>query len=131
MLEGVYGGMDSGWFQGRISESAYALERSLESGERVVVGVNGFTDGDTDRPDLLRIDTAVEDRQRKRLAEVKAERPAAAVVAALARVAEDAGRADVNLMPSIGEAVKAYATVGEVIEALASVFGRWRETPVL
>ena len=131
MLEGAYAGVESGWFQGQIAESAYELARKLEAGERVLVGVNRFTTGDAVVPELLHIDPAVEDRQRKRLAEVKAARSEETVAAALARITADAGRPDVNLVPAIVDAVRAYATEGEVIDALARVFGRWREHPVL
>jgi methylmalonyl-CoA mutase N-terminal domain/subunit len=131
ILEGAYTGVESGWFQGQIAEAAYALARKLESGERVVVGVNRFTSGDSVAPELLHIDPAVEDRQRKRLAEVKAARSDEAVTTALARVTADARQPDVNLIPAIVEAVRMYATEGEVIDALAEVFGRWREHPVL
>ncbi|MDQ3980161.1 MAG: methylmalonyl-CoA mutase family protein [Actinomycetota bacterium] len=131
ILEGVYAGVESGWFQGQIAESAYVLARKLETGERVVVGVNRFTSGDSVAPEVLHIDPAVEDRQRKRLAEVKAARSTEAVASALARVTADARQPEVNLMPAIVEAVRAYATEGEVIDALAEVFGRWREHPVL
>ena len=131
MLEGVYAGVESGWFQGQIADSAYELARKLDSGERVVVGVNRFTDGDGAPPELLHIDAAVEDRQRKRVAEVRAHRSAAAVAEALAKVTDDARYPDRNLMPAILEAVRAYATEGEIVAALADVFGRWTEVPVI
>ena len=131
MLEGVYAGVESGWFQGQIADSAYELARKLDSGERVVVGVNRFTDGDGAPPDLLHIDAAVEDRQRKRVAEVRAHRSATAVTEALAKVTEDARYPDRNLMPAILDAVRAYATEGEIVAALAEVFGRWTEVPVI
>ena len=131
MLEGVFAGVESGWFQSRISDSAYALAHKLETGERVVVGVNRFTTGGAVVPELHHIDPAVEDRQRKRLAEVKGARSDEAVRAALARVTADSRQPDVNVMPAIVEAVRSYATEGEVIDALAQVFGRWRERPVL
>jgi len=135
MLEGVYAGVESGWFQGQIADSAYELARRLDAGERVVVGVNRFTGGDgADEgapPDLLRIDAAVEDRQRKRVAEVRRHRSQQAVATALGRVTADARYPDRNLMPPILEAVRAYATEGEIVAALADVFGRWTEVPVI
>jgi methylmalonyl-CoA mutase N-terminal domain/subunit len=139
LLEGVYAGVESGWFQSRIAQSAYDLARTLDSGERIVVGVNRFndtvapTDGDGHvRPiDLFRLDAAVEERQCKRLAEVKAQRSPSEVAAALERVMSDALRPDRNLMPAILDAVRAYATEGEIVDALAHVFGRWTEAPVL
>jgi methylmalonyl-CoA mutase N-terminal domain/subunit len=131
ILEGVYEGIDNGYFQGEIAEAAYQLERKINSGRRVVVGVNRFTETDDGALDLLRIGPEVEERQLKRLAHVKAERDPAAVRAALDLVAADAGSSDTNLMPSILDAVRAYATVGEIIDSLADVFGRWREDPVI
>ena len=131
ILEGVLAGVESGWFQGEIAESAYVLARKLEVGDRVVVGVNRFASDDGAVPELLQIDPAVEDRQRKRLAEVKASRSSQAVASALARVSADARQPDVNLMPAIVEAARAYATEGEVVDALALVFGRWRDQAVL
>jgi len=131
MLEGVYAGVDSGWFQGRIAASAYDLARRLETGERVVVGVNRFLDGDGPPPELLTIDPAVEDHQRKRLADVRANRSVAAVAEALDRVAADARHADRNLMPALLDAVAAYASEGEIVDTLAGVFGRWTEPPAI
>jgi methylmalonyl-CoA mutase N-terminal domain/subunit len=131
MLDGVYAGIEGGWFQGQIADAAYALERKVTSGQRVVVGVNRFTEGHEEPIELLRIDPAVEDRQRKRLAEVRAGRSEDAVAAALDRVAADAARPDVNLMPSILDAVGAYASEGEIVSALGGVFGRWTESAVL
>jgi methylmalonyl-CoA mutase, N-terminal domain len=131
MLEGVYAGIERGWFQRRISESAYELSRRLESGERAWVGVNCFVDDRGPVPDLHEVDAAVEDRQHKRVSEVRASRSPAAVAAALAQVAADARVGDRNLMPAVLAAVNAYATVGEIVGALAGVFGRWTEDPVL
>jgi methylmalonyl-CoA mutase N-terminal domain/subunit len=135
ILEGVYAAVEAGWFQARIAESAYELARKLDAGERVVVGVNRFTEPGPDDErapiDVFTPDPAVEERQRKRLAEVKAQRSHAAVSGALAQVTADAREPTRNLMPAILEAVRAHATEGEIVDALAEVFGRWTETPVL
>ena len=70
MLEGVYTGIEDGWFQGRIADAAYDLERRIQSGRRVVVGVNRFTEGsDVDELEILQITPEDEERQLKRLAE--------------------------------------------------------------
>jgi methylmalonyl-CoA mutase N-terminal domain/subunit len=134
MLEGVYAGIERGWFQARIAESAYAFERDVAEGRRVVVGVNRFTDGDeaggTD-VDAHVVEADMEERQLKRLAEIRAARSGEAVASALARVTADAREPDVNLVPAILDAVRAYATLGEIVEALAAVFGRWSEDAVL
>ena len=130
MLEGAIRGVEEGWYQGEISDSAYELERKLNSGRHVIVGVNAFTEGNDERPPpILRIGPEVEEEQRRRLEKVRRERDAAAVESALTRVRAEAADPDVNLMPGLIDAVRAYATLGETVDALADVFGRWVETP--
>jgi methylmalonyl-CoA mutase N-terminal domain/subunit len=129
MLEGTYVAIEQGWFQGEIAEAAYQFERKLSSGRRVLVGANAFTESDEDRPPILSIGEEVEELQRKRLAEVRRSRDSAAVAATLDRVRADARQPDVNLMPAIIDAVRAYASVGEIVGALGDVFGRWTESP--
>jgi len=131
ILEGVYEGIENGYFQGEIAEAAYQLEHKINAGRRVVVGVNRFTETDDGPLDILHIGPEVEERQLKRLAHVKAERDEAVVQTALAAVTAGAAQPDVNLMTPILEAVRAYATVGEIINALAETFGRWTEDPVI
>jgi len=132
MLDGVVAGIEANWFQGEIADAAYRFQRKVSADRMVIVGVNGFTGGNEDgQLPTLTIGPEVEDAQRKRLAEVKLARSDGAVAAALARLADDAGYAERNLMPAIFEAVRAYATVGEMIGALAGVFGRWEETAVI
>ena len=131
MLEGVHAGIETGWFQGEIAEAAYTLEKKVSSGRRVVVGVNRFAEADDELLPTLHIGPEVEQRQLERLAKVRGSRAGAGVDAALSRVTADAGRPDVNLMPALVEAVRAYATVGEIVAALAEVFGRWTEDPVI
>jgi methylmalonyl-CoA mutase N-terminal domain/subunit len=132
ILEGVYRAIDSGWFQAEIADAAYLFQQRVSSGRRVVVGVNGFTEGnDEEPPPILHVGQEVEDAQAKRLAGVKHDRDDQAVRAALAGVSEAAAVPDTNLMDSISVAVRAYATVGEIIGALEHTFGRWHETPVI
>jgi methylmalonyl-CoA mutase N-terminal domain/subunit len=132
MLEGTFVGIEQGWFQGEIGQAAYDLERKLNDGTHVVVGVNAFLDGnDEPVPDILQISRECEEEQAKRLAAVKADRAVDAVERSLARVRADAADSSVNLMPALLDAVRAYATVGEVMDALAQVFGRHREDPVI
>ncbi|HXQ61197.1 MAG TPA: methylmalonyl-CoA mutase family protein [Acidimicrobiales bacterium] len=132
ILDGVLHGIETNWFQGEIADAAYLFQRKVASGRRVVVGVNAFTEGNEDpAPPTLQIGPEVDEAQRKRLATVRQRRSQAAVDGALARVADDAAVAEVNLMPAILQAVGAYATVGEIVSALASVFGRWAEDPVV
>jgi methylmalonyl-CoA mutase, N-terminal domain len=132
MFEGAVIGVEEGWFQSQIAESAYELERQLNRNRHIVVGVNAYREGnDEPPPEILRIGPEVEEAQLKRLADVKARRSPEAVDAALARVRHDAADVNVNLMPALLDAVSAYATIGEVVDALADVFGRWVEDPRL
>jgi methylmalonyl-CoA mutase N-terminal domain/subunit len=131
ILEGVYAGIDNGYFQGEIAEAAYTLEKKVNSGRHVVVGVNRFTESDDDTTPILSIGAEVEERQLKRLRHVKTGRDQAGVDAALARVTDCATEPTTNVLPSILDAVRAYATIGEIVDAMASVFGRWTEDPVL
>ena len=131
ILEGVYAGIESGWFQGEIAEAAYAFEKKLASGRRVLVGANAYMDDDDERPPILSVGPEAEQRQLARLAAVRARRDQSAVDASLQRLAADARQPDVNLMPATLDAVRAHATVGEVMGALAEVFGRWTEDPVV
>jgi methylmalonyl-CoA mutase, N-terminal domain len=132
MLDGVIAGIDENWFQSRIADSAYELERLFNTGERVIVGVSGFTEGnDDDDLDILRISNEDETRQRKRLDAVRHDRDQAAVDAVLAKLRTEAADAEINLMPTLIEASQAYATLGEMMGAMAEVFGRHTEVPVI
>ena len=130
MLDGVVQGVEDGWFQGEIADSAYVLERKLNAGKHIVVGVNAFFEGNEEPPPpTLRIGPEVEDEQRRRLEKTRRDRNATAVVHALARLRTEATDAETNLMPTLLDAVRTHATLGEVIGALADVFGRWVEDP--
>jgi methylmalonyl-CoA mutase, N-terminal domain len=131
ILEGVHKAIEDGWFQGRIADSAYAFERKLNSGRRIMVGVNAFTDGDDEDHNILYIGPEVEERQLKRLQTVKHDRNADTVRDTLAAVTAAAADPTVNTMPPILDAVRAYATVGEVIGALETAFGRWEENAAI
>jgi methylmalonyl-CoA mutase N-terminal domain/subunit len=132
MLEGVYAGIDNGYFVGEIADAAYRFEREVNAGRRIIVGVNAFVDGDEDTdPNLLRIDHTTEDYQRKRLDGVKRDRSQEAVDDALARITADATDPTINLMPSIIDAVKVYATEEEIAMAMETVFGTHVETAIV
>jgi hypothetical protein len=98
----------------------------VEQGERIIVGVNGFKAGRDAPIELLKIDESVARRQIERVQAVRRERDGAAVTAALAKV-EAAARGTENLMPPVLEAVKAYATLGEVCDVFRKVWGQYRE----
>jgi methylmalonyl-CoA mutase N-terminal domain/subunit len=132
LLDGVIKGIDENWFQGRIADSAYELERAFNSGERVIVGVSGFKEGnDDDDIDILRISNEDETRQRKRLDAIRQDRDQHAVDAVLAKLRTEAADPEVNLMPTLIEASQVYATLGEMMAAMADVFGRHTEVPVI
>jgi methylmalonyl-CoA mutase, N-terminal domain len=132
MLEGAYVGIDNGYYQGEIADAAYQFERLVNRNERIVVGVNAFTEGNTDaQPDLLQITNEQEMEQVKRLQAVKADRDGAAVQRSLQQLKEAAADSERNLMPDLIEAVGTYATEGEIMNALAEVFGRYVERPVI
>jgi methylmalonyl-CoA mutase N-terminal domain/subunit len=128
---GALGAIERGEIQRQIQESAYRFQREVESGQRVIVGVNRFEQPDEAPPaDILRIDPEVERQQVERVRALRARRDGAAWAASLARV-EDAARSGANLMPVLVEAVQAWATVGEIASRLRGVFGEHRETRVL
>ena len=130
ILEGVYSAIESGWFQSEIADSAYSYEKKVSTGRRVVVGVTDYFEGNEEAPPpTLQIGNEVEELQRKRLGDVRGRRSSESVTRALAEVRLVAAMPDRNLMPAIHEAVLTYATVGEIMNALADVFGRWFETP--
>jgi methylmalonyl-CoA mutase N-terminal domain/subunit len=132
MLEGCIRGIEENWFQGRIADSAYELERAFNEGRRTVVGVNRFTEGsEVNTLDLLQITNEDEVRQLKRLEKVREERDQGGVDATLARLREQAADPAVNLMPALIDAANAYATLGETMKALADVFGRHTEVPTI
>jgi methylmalonyl-CoA mutase N-terminal domain/subunit len=132
MLEGAYAGIENGYFQGAIAESAYDLEKKINAGRRIVVGVNAFTDGNEESGiDILEITAEHEQAQIKRLQAVRADRDDGAVAASLDRLKSEAADPEVNLMPTLIATVGTYASEGEIINALADVFGRYVEDPVI
>ena len=132
MLEGCIRGIEDNWFQRCIADSAYELERAFNEGRRTIVGVSGFREGnDEDQIDLLQITNEDEQRQLKRLAQVRHDRDDAAVAIALDTLKADAVDPEVNLMPVLIDAVDDYATLGEIMTSLADVFGKHVEVPTI
>ena len=128
MRDGVLAGIESGYFHREIQEASYEYSRRVESGEEVVVGVNKYELDEDTSPEILHVDEReTRERQLDRLASVKDERDDAEVEASLAELAE-AVEAGENTMPAIIRAVKAYATMGEVMGVFAEAHGRYRET---
>ena len=125
-LGGTLAAIEGGFQQRQIQEAAYRVQRAIETGDQVVVGVNAFRDEERHATPTLRIDPQGERRQVEAVRRLRAERDPAAWTAALARVA-DAARGGENLMPALIEAVKAYATVGEISDVLRTAWGEHRE----
>jgi methylmalonyl-CoA mutase, N-terminal domain len=125
-MGGIIRAVEEHFPQREIAESAYRFQREVEQGQRLVVGVNAFT-SEKDAPiDLLKIDEAVAHQQVERLRALRSERDGERVRAALERV-EAACRGSDNLMPPVLDAVKAYATLGEVCDVFRKVWGQYRE----
>jgi methylmalonyl-CoA mutase N-terminal domain/subunit len=125
--DGVLAGIEQGYFHREIQDASYEYQERVEAGEETVVGVNKYEMDEDTQPDILEVDEDVQQRQRKRLSEVKDERDDAAVEAALDDL-QDAIDADENVMPSIIDAVKAYATMGEIMQVFEAEYGSYQET---
>ena len=107
-----------------IEEAAYRFQRAVEGGDRVVVGVNAFTDESAEQIELHRVDPAGEERQRERTAGVRAGRNADSAASALARVRE-AASSDPNLLPPMRDALRAHCSIGEICGALRGLWGTY------
>ncbi len=129
-MGGMLRAIETGYVQREIQQAAFEYQKQIESGERVVVGVNRYTTEGAGKPPLLKIDPEIERGQVERLRKLRARRNVSQVAAALADV-ELAARSNANLMPSILNAVKASATVGEISDVLRKVFGEYRESVVV
>jgi methylmalonyl-CoA mutase N-terminal domain/subunit len=129
-MGGTLRAIENGYMQREIQQSAYEYQKSIESGERVVVGVNRYQDERGAPLPILRIEPEVELGQVERLRALRARRDASSVQTALRQVEWDA-RSEHNLMPAILHAVKAYATVGEISDTLRKVFGEYQESVVI
>ena len=129
-LGGTLAAIEGGFQQRQIQESSYRVQRAIEDGSQVVVGVNRFRDESPRTPALQRIDPDSERRQVEGLRRVREGRDPAAWAAALRRV-DECARGGENLMPALIEAVGAYATVGEISDQLRAVWGEHRELVTL
>jgi methylmalonyl-CoA mutase, N-terminal domain len=128
-LGGVVPALNENFFQREIAEASYRFQQEVESGQRAIVGVNAYTEGDEEPLELLHIPFEVEQRQVARLKAVRGERSQAEVDRALAAL-QRAAEGDENVMPHLVECARAYASEGEICDALRSVWGVYRETPV-
>jgi methylmalonyl-CoA mutase N-terminal domain/subunit len=124
-LGGAVAAIEQGYMQRAIQDSAYRYQMEVEKKERVIVGVNQFQVKEPPPRGLLRVDPAVGERQKARLAAVKAKRDQAAVAAALDVLKKACQAEDAPIMPPVLDAVRAYATLGEICGVMRSVFGEY------
>jgi len=122
---GMRQAVETEWVQGQIQDVAFERQREIEAGERIIVGVNEYTVDEEPKEDIEEVSEAEQRRQRERVQQVRADRDGAAVDEALADL-RAAARGDENVMPYIVDAVKAYATTGEICDAMRDVFGEYR-----
>src|SRR5206468_1937402 len=115
---------EKGFFRREIAEAAFAYQRDVDAGRKLIVGVNAFQEPDEKPLETLMLDETVEKEQVGSLRRIKGQRDRAAVERSLAEVRRVAGTKD-NLMPAFVEAARARCTVGEIMSALAEVFGRY------
>lgn len=125
-MGGAVVAIEKGYIQKEIQESAYQWQMEVESGERVIVGVNKFQVEEKPVEGLLKVDASVGELQSKKLAKVKADRDQDAVKKALEALREGAKDEEVNLMPLILDAVRVYASLGEICNVLRDVFGEYQ-----
>jgi methylmalonyl-CoA mutase N-terminal domain/subunit len=129
-LGGVIPAIKENFFQREIADASFRYQHEVEQKQRIIVGVNRYELEDEPEIEILRIDPTLEGKQIARVQALRGRRDSAAVEAALARLKQAAARDRDNLMPPLVEAAKAYVTLGEMCDALRSVWGTWTETPV-
>jgi len=129
-MGGMIPAIERGFPQGEIANASYEYQHEIETGERVIVGVNGYTESASGSPDLLHVDESAQVRRSEQVAAMKARRNNGEVKRRLDRL-RTAALATENTMPFILDCVRAYATVGEICDAFRDVFGTYTETSVL
>ena len=122
---GMRKAIEAGWVQDQIQNVAFERQREIETGERVIVGVNEYTVDEDPKEDIEEVSEAEQRRQRERVQRLREERDSEAAEAALAAL-RDAAEGSENVMPHIVDAVKAYATTGEICDAMRDAFGEHR-----
>jgi methylmalonyl-CoA mutase N-terminal domain/subunit len=126
-LGGMIPAIENGFPQSEIAAASYAYQCEIETGKRTIVGVNRFQSGD--QPiDLLQVDQTAGQKQRAKLADLRRTRDNLAVRQSLANLTKAAAQPSTNTMPCLLDCIRAYATVGEICEALRGVFGTYTET---
>ncbi|MCF7807991.1 MAG: methylmalonyl-CoA mutase [Candidatus Marinimicrobia bacterium] len=127
-IGGAVKAIETGYFQREIGLSAYQYQKEIEEMDRTIVGLNRFTTGDLHKPTILALDATAAKRQMDRLDQVRSERDQTAVDQALHDLQKAAGHDSANLYPHILQAVRVYASVGEISDTLRSVFGEYSQS---
>ncbi len=128
-MGGVVGGIHQGYFRRAIAEASYRVGQEMEAGDRITVGVNAYTDGNEECPvEILQIPHEVETSQCERLGQFRKTRDAGATARALDAIRAAAG-ADENVMPALVDGAAARCTLGEMVDAMADVYGRYTGGP--
>ncbi|HGY55479.1 MAG TPA: methylmalonyl-CoA mutase [Caldithrix abyssi] len=130
-LGGMVPAIEKGYVQKELQDAAYRYQREIESGERVLVGVNQYTIKEEGQKDILRVDPSIQQKQMENLKQLRKERDNNAVNSALQALRNGARKESVNLMPFIVQAARAYATLGEICGILREEFGEYQEAVVL
>jgi len=128
MTSGILRGIEDGWFMSEIADAAFTYQKQLEKGDKKVVGVNVHGSSVAEDLEILRISHEVENEQQRALAARRTERDDAAVHSALQQMV-DVSRTDGNMLPSMLEAARAEATLGEICDALRTEWGGYLEPP--
>jgi methylmalonyl-CoA mutase N-terminal domain/subunit len=129
ILDGMLRGIEEGYFQQEIADAAFRYQQLLESGRKVMVGVNRFTRTVQEMPPVLEIGLEIEERQKKAVAEVRANRDARATEDAIAALRAMAHDDSENSIPVLIDAARAYVTLGEMVGALKDEWGIYQEPP--
>jgi methylmalonyl-CoA mutase, N-terminal domain len=130
ILDGMLHGIEQGYFQKEMADAAFRYQQLLEQGRKVMVGVNRFTKTVQEMPEVLVITPEIEERQKKAVAEVRANRDAAKAEEAMQALREMAHDEKQNAIPVMVEAAKAYVTLGEMVEILKEEWGVYTEPPM-
>ncbi len=130
ILDGMLAGIEEGYFQQEIADAAFRYQQLLEKGRKVIVGVNRFTKSAQEMPEVLLITTEIEERQKKAVAEVRANRDQRQADEAIESLKDMAHDASQNSVPVLVEAAKAYVTLGEMVDTLKKEWGVYTEPPM-
>jgi methylmalonyl-CoA mutase N-terminal domain/subunit len=123
-MGGAVSAIEQGYMQNEIAASSYKYQSDIQSGEKIIVGVNKFNIEESPLQDIFTVDDSIREKQIAKINSVKAERDNAAVASLLKKLEADA-RADVNVMPAILAAAENYATLGEIADVMRNVFGEY------